>query len=533
MEVTSLLDINERIMKKLATSATLARGLAFFTEGKVINSIVFGQTLRGEVIGSGLSNYIASVEIKNKRLNASCNCPSKEPLCRHSAALLYAWLKSKEKFKEITKIEASLGRKKKEELIDLLLKMIKKEPSLISTLNLDIPEKVSENRRYGEQAILPLEFEIQSYQQLCNLLTKLKEIRNTTKNYEPQMRLKILQSIIYQSIHNYKKTYDIDGLFAEFIEECLDDCLKFTIPQKQLFFNDFIELYLSDKGGFATSILELVIKQCQTQDDYVTLERILLTKLSELKQDNLKEDIIEFLLELYNKKGDNDRYLEVCMNNLDNWKNCIRLCDKLQQSGKINEAIQWYQKAIDKYEKYPRIILKKKLVSLYEKANMRDEALNLHFDIFKEQDDLESYKKMKALFGELKQWQEIRNNLLLFLGKAKKYPLLIEILLYENEIDSAIKIALLPNQRVTDIKNVAQQAMTKKPTQAIRLFKRLISYYIGLRRKDDYKIAKEYCQQVKKIYQELNQEHTWQKYMKRIKRLNVSNKLLLEELEEI
>ncbi len=538
--LTSLLDLKEEIIKKLVTYPTLARGLTYFNKGMIINPIVWNQTIQAEVMGSGLSNYITSVDIKNNKVNAYCSCPSKEQICRHTVALLYAWMKTPDNFKEITKIESSLRKMRKEKLIEILMKMIKKDMSIISTLNLDMSD-VHENRRYGDQAILPLEFEIKDYQQLSNLLSKLKEIRNTANNYVKednfQNGLKILQTIIQQSIQNYKKTYDIDGLFAGFIEECLDDYLKFgskfIIHQKEIFFNDFLKLYLQDAGGFASLISEIILKQCDTQEDYVKLERIILAKLSDLKENEQKESIIELLLGLYDKNGNNDRFLEICKNNLKNWRNCVRLCDKLQQLGKDNEAIRWYQKAIDVFEKYPKLILKKKLALIYEKTNKNNEALNLHFEIFKEQGDLELYKRIKGLFSELNRWGKVRDNILLFLGKIKKYPLLIEILLYEKDIDSAIKIALLPGQRVTDIKKVAKLAMDKKPAQSIKLFKRLINYYLSLKRKDDYQIVKEYCQEVKKLYKRLNQEHIGERYIERIKRLNVDNKLLLEELEEI
>jgi uncharacterized Zn finger protein len=538
--LSSLSDLKEGIIKKLANYHTLTRGLNYFNEGRIVNPIVWDQTIQAEVIGSGLLNYTASVEIKNNQINPYCNCPSEEYLCKHIIALLYAWIKIPESFKEITKIESSLERRKKEELIKLLITMIKKDPSIISTLNLDVHHKY-ENRRYGDQAVLPLDFEIKNYKQLGNLLNKLREIKDTTQNYfkknDFKNGLKILQVIIQHSIRNYKKTQDIDGIFAEFIEECLYDYLKFsskfTIPKKEAFFNDFIELYLQDSGGFGSSILEVILKQCHNEADYTQLERMILAKLSSLKEDEQKNSIIELLLELYDKKGDTDRYLEVCKNNLNNWRNYIRLCDKLQQLGRFNEAIQWYQKAIKGSDSYPKLILKKKLAIIYEKIHKENKALDIHFEVFKEQGDLESYKRMKNLFSELNKWEKVRNNILMFLSKEKKYPLLIEILIYENDIDSAIKIALLPNQRVSEIKKVAKLSIDKRPTQAIKLFKRLINYYIGLRRRDDYRLAKEYCQEVKKLYKRLNQEHIFKGYIERIRRLNAGKKLLLEELEEI
>ncbi|MDI6735467.1 MAG: hypothetical protein QME42_04610 [bacterium] len=446
------------------------------------------------------------------------------------------------------KIESLIERMRKEEIIEVLMNIIKKDPDIISTLNLNT--NVGENRKYGDQAVLPLQFEIKDYQQSKNLLTKLKGIKNTAKFYFEQGNLqqgkhqkdnfqnglKILNIITQQSIRNYKKTYDLDGLFSEFIEECLDDFLKIelTIPQKEVFFNDFIELYLENTGGFAPSILEVILKQCATPADYTKLEKILLAKLSELPDEHT-DGLIELLLALYDKKGNIKRYLEVCKNNLSNWKNCIRLCDKLEQSGKKDEAIEWYQKVIGALkEKHPKLVLKKKLTALYEKTNNVEQALNLHFEVFKEQGNLESYKKMKNLFSlSGNKWEKIRNNIVLFLAKTKRYSLLIEILLYENDIDSAAKIALLPNQRLDDIKKVAGLAKDKNPTLSLRLFKRLITYYTDLKRRDDYKTAKVYCQEVKKIYQRLNQEHLFKRYIERIKRLNAYKRLLLEELEEL
>ncbi|MEK7273677.1 MAG: hypothetical protein AAB110_00325, partial [Candidatus Desantisbacteria bacterium] len=210
------------------------------------------------------------------------------------------------------------------------------------------------------------------------------------------------------------------------------------------------------------------------------------------------------------------------------------LCDKLESLNRIDEAVRYYKRAVeDGTGKYPKLLMQKKLAELYENHNHKEQALETYISYFDERDDLGIYEKIKKLSGEINTWENTRNKLLISLSKAGKCHTLIDALLKEGDINSCIKLAMMPNQSTKDINRVANAIKTVKPKESIALFKKLINYYITLKRREDYKVAVEYMKDVKDIYSQLDEKQTWEKYIKRLIKQNAKKRVLVEEISPL
>jgi len=109
-----------------------------------------------------------------------------------------------------------------------------------------------------------------------------------------------------------------------------------------------------------------------------------------------REKIVELLLELYQREGKDDKFVSLARQEIDSWRVCLRLCDKLESLNRIEEAVRYYKRALEEETgKYPKLLMQKKLAELYENHNQKEKALEIYISYFNERGDLEIYEKIK------------------------------------------------------------------------------------------------------------------------------------------
>ena len=128
---------------------------------------------------------------------------------------------------------------------------------------------------------------------------------------------------------------------------------------------------------------------------------------------------------------------------------------------------------------------------------------------------LEHYKTIKQLAQQLGSWSEIEPQLLKKLESKSHQTVLIEIALYENDLDRAL--ALLPdltNWRVTQYTGMVAKAAEKpRPQTAIDLYQKMVAGYIAQKSRSDYQSAVGILIRVKPLYDALNDRAGWTAYL--------------------
>lgn len=546
---SELMELTEEKLEKIGQEHTRIGGSNYFRENRIKNQMVWGRTIVGEIGGSNQEAYKIRIDVTEERIKSTCNCPYGGSYCKHAFALLYTWIRAQNTFKRLENIEFILSKKSNHELITILLDMVKKDPSVIQELHIDekylYETSQEKSKRYEDFYRVPSP----GIQQTQELLERLKKFYGTAVNYINQENhhdaTKVLQAVILKGLEKYGDVDDSTGILSDFLEECIhlySGCLSRTLKtleEKKDIFKQIFELYIKETHGFAHSMMEIITGNCTTHLEYQFVEELCKGRLTGLHEPNQaieydREKVIDLLLELYHREGKDDKFISLARQEIDSWRICLRLCDKLESLNKIDEAVRYYKRAIEEGTgKYPKLLMQKKLAELYENHNQKEKALEAYIAYFDERDDLEIYEKIKKLSNETQIWENVRNKILISLSKAGKCHTLIDALLKEGDINSCIKLVMMPNQSTKDINKVADAIKTIKPKESIALFKKLINYYIDLKRREDYKIAAGYLKDVKDMYNQLDEKQVWEKYVKRLIKQNAKKKVLIEEISPL
>ncbi|MDI6781607.1 MAG: SWIM zinc finger family protein [bacterium] len=544
-----LTEMTEEKLEKIGQEHTRIAGSNYFRENRIKNQMVWGKTIVGEISGSGKEAYKIQVDVTEEKITSNCNCPYGGSYCKHAFALLYTWIRAQNTFKRLENIEFILSKKSTYELTAILLEMVKKDSHIIQELHID--EKYLYETSHEKSKRYEDFYRVSSpgIQQTQELIERLRKFHSVAVNYINQENhhdaAKVLQAVILKGLEKYGEVDDSTGILSDFLEECIhlySGCMLRTLKtleEKKDVFRQIFELYLKETHGFAHSLMELITSNCSVHLEYQFVEELCKGRLTGLHEPNHvveydREKVIELLLELYHREGKDDKFVSLARQEMDSWRICLRLCDKLESLNRIDEAVRYYRRAIEEGTgKYPKLLMQKKLAELYENHTQKEKALEAYISYFDERDDLEIYEKIKKLSTEINTWENTRNKLLISLSKAGKCHTLIDALLKEGDINSCIKLAMMPNQSTKDINKVANAIKAVKPKESIALFKKLINYYITLKRREDYKIAAEYMKDVKDIYHQLDEKQTWEKYIKRLIKQNAKKKVLVEEISPI
>ena len=110
-------------------SEIIERGKKYFKQGRVRSLVVDGDSVAAVVIGN--RDYRVRINLKTGDFKCTCHC---EFNCKHVVAVLLA-LKEKKLSMKKDEIDTILKDKSKEELIDLMKKMLISEPNLKKIIN--------------------------------------------------------------------------------------------------------------------------------------------------------------------------------------------------------------------------------------------------------------------------------------------------------------------------------------------------------------------------------------------------------------
>lgn len=129
-----LKDIKEPSMlknfEKLFDGQYLERGREYYKEGAVKNVLKEGNNVTANVQGNEL--YRISIDLKSEEMECSCPCDFN---CKHMAAVLYSLRANKAG--ETDKLFAPLKNKSKEELEEIIKKMVMENPEHAIFINSD------------------------------------------------------------------------------------------------------------------------------------------------------------------------------------------------------------------------------------------------------------------------------------------------------------------------------------------------------------------------------------------------------------
>jgi uncharacterized Zn finger protein len=312
--------LTEAHIRSLATESSFERGQNYYHDGAVFNPIRQEMELRAQCEGSDYEPYQVSVTLTESGIaETSCTCPyNYGGICKHIVALLLTYVHEPQIFRLISPLTALLAGRSQEELIVLIGDMIKREPELLSLVELSIateqmqqgkPLGVTAYRRQARASLRhvsprAIEKELRPLLELAARLEKAGDWLNAGTIYHA-----VLDEMVCgynEMLQEIDEDGDISILLDEFAAG-LSRCLKKSKANdetRRVWLEALLEAELADieVGGIdlAPSAREAVLEQA-SDEEWAWIEKRVRDAISK-SDDWGREELTRFLAEMQKQR---------------------------------------------------------------------------------------------------------------------------------------------------------------------------------------------------------------------------------------
>jgi uncharacterized Zn finger protein len=231
--------LTEAHIRESASERSFERGETYFRDGAVLEPVRQERELRAQCEGSDYEPYQVSATLSRSGIaETSCTCPyDYGGICKHIVALLLTYVREPQSFRSIPPLSVLLAGRSREELIALIGEMVKREPELLSLVELSVvteqatqgkPPDVATYRRQTRRALRHesehiVEKELRALRELAARSAKAGDWPNAGAIYH---------AVLGEAVRGYNDVLseiDEDGCVAVIIDEValgLSRCLK-------------------------------------------------------------------------------------------------------------------------------------------------------------------------------------------------------------------------------------------------------------------------------------------------------------------
>ncbi len=360
----------------------------------------------------------------------------------------------------------------------------------------------------------------------------IQEIDTKIKNESLIRAEKIWRYLLIKFFHYLINTGLPDISFSEFLEgiggkylnfvnlnlskdkiknEIFDCFILELIKNEYYFIKNFINNFI-EKSGIDVESLEDVLRVrlayiIEKQSDAYLSDK----RFSKLK--NERAQVVELLLNIYEKNKLDDKYVELASRELHDIEDYKKLIKFLIVRNLIDDAIYYcYQGIENDKENQPTYF--EILSGIYEKQNNFEKAFAFIIKSLYLTNNKAIYLKIKKIYAEHPEAREYNARIINFLREHNQNNLLIEIFLEENRLEDAIEAALSPEIRIEEKLWVAEYTKKAFPNETLVLYREIITYYST--NYCNFAGEKNYCKmvlncfrEIKKIYSILGRENEW------------------------
>lgn len=231
--------LTEAHVRELASEKSFDRGESYYHDGSVLEPVRQERELRAQCQGSDYEPYQVSATLSKSGIaETSCTCPyDYGGICKHIVALLLTYVHEPQAFRSIPPLTELLAGRTREELVTLIGELIKREPELLSLVELSVTTKQAERggqvdvaayRRQTRRALRHesehfVEKELRALRELAARAAKAGDWLNAGAIYH---------AVLDEAVRGYDdmlREIDEDGGIAIVIDEFalgLSQCLK-------------------------------------------------------------------------------------------------------------------------------------------------------------------------------------------------------------------------------------------------------------------------------------------------------------------
>ncbi|MBI4650047.1 hypothetical protein HY745_01900 [Candidatus Desantisbacteria bacterium] len=305
---------------------------------------------------------------------------------------------------------------------------------------------------------------------------------------------------------------------SSFTQEKLKEIFTFftNLPvSNDYFLQDFIHKFIDKTNlekDFIENILGIHLKDIIQKQSDAYLSN---TQYSLIKNERLM--IVELLLNFYEKNNNDEKYLNLALNELHGLDDYLRLINFAIRQNNLNDAVLYCFQGIhndsDNHGAYFE-----KLAEIYEKQNEFLKAIAYRTKSLYITKNKNVYFKIKKMFSLYPDSREYNSKIIKFLRDNNQYDLLIEIFLEEKRIEDVLEIALLPEISIEEKYLVAEHTKKDFPEDTLILYKEILKFFSSSCKEESHcEMINNCLNEIKQLYNNLDKKEDWKKYLSELK----------------
>ena len=445
--------LTEDAIKQIFGNTTFIKGQDYYKNGHVRGTVKLEDTLFAQVMGSSPEPYEVRALIKDSEISTKCTCPVGN-MCKHGTALLLKWVFEPSSFIDADIFLQSLDGMGKDEIINMIARAIKQNPSLINQFSREDGKKTRMNIDAISKKIGWITNGELDYYHIDDAIDKLDEIKNIADRLKEEKSFKDAADIYFVLVEGCVDAFDegaddSNGSMGDLAISCIKDFNECVEQINDPAYNNrllgkIMNLVESEDYGLETCDMLL----CLINDENIKrVEEYFLEKLDETRKiasDSsyryYKEKSLGILNGLYEKLGKPDERLRLAMYELVDKEDYYRLAKILLEEKRFEEAFDAAKKGLlmpgeSHYLNDIYFDIARKLLGLRPDMIDFNLSLNVALDLMSGRFDEEKYIAAKEVFEAIGKSEAFRSA---FYMTIKNRSSAVLAMLKDGELKTAI-----------------------------------------------------------------------------------------------
>lgn len=572
--------ITESILKSLSTPESFSRGYHLYLSDAVFDTFQKGDLLTGKCEGNSAPFYQIQVQLDEGGVReASCTCPYDwGGYCKHIVALVLTHIHNPDAFNEQKNINELLGQLDKDGLVNLITKMVDKNPDLYSNLQTAIPAVSANSQAVQERSKRKTEVSktvykrqirsilnslkgyrpSEAYWMMGGMVNQLNQVRDTAYEFleadDARGALVILTTLLTEVGGSFEEFDDSGGELGDFFSELVLPivevilCTDLSKTERHKLFNE-LKPVIEELGIYGIDYLDAILAALNRgwseeapdePEDYYYDESILTeAKLNVLERQNRVEEYLQLCLRLGEYRryilkqielGDCEKAKELALITITQASDALVIAKSLRDAQHLSEALELAEKGLDlfgyKHE------LGTWLGPIEESQGRIDIAIKAYQAAFSSQPSLTLYSKLNQLSGA--SWGKIKPILMEILQATSQMDVLVDVYLSEKEWDKAISIAEKAGEwNYSQIEKVADAVCLIRPDWVIQASRKQAESLIARTQNKYYATAAHWLAKTKRAYLASERKEEWLSYLEGLKSTYSRRPALQAELRKL
>ena len=215
-----------------------------------------------------------------------------------------------------------------------------------------------------------------------------------------------------------------------------------------------------------------------------------------------------------------------------------------------DEALQWAEKGFKKFKNDQDSRLNEFLITEYQRRKQHDNAMQIAWHQLTDRPSLDNYRQLKTCADKTKTWEQWRTKALQWLRKdclpqlndnksnrwrwgERGHSLLVEIFLWEKDMDSALKEAKQGGCVEHLWMQLAKACEKAHSAEALKIYQDRIEGIIRQTSNDAYDRAADMLRTIKKLMQKLKQQKQFTQYIAQLRMDYKQKRNFIKRIERI